>query len=169
LPSHVKWLVRVEMSSLPAWVPHVLVPVGITVVINSIIFSTGMYRRGNSPLDKASKPWLPPGPIIGLVWIVLLGLLGYLHYLVYSLQKRFSVGCYALWGLFVYSVAYPWLSGLRVEAGLVLNLGALVLAGATAFVIAVYERVHLVWWLVPYLLWALYVNFVFCVACASKS
>lgn len=153
---------------LPAWLPHVLVPVGITLVLNGIIFGTGMYRRGNSALERAAQPWLPPGAVIGLVWIVLLGLLGYLHYLVYSLQGGFSGGAYALWALFLYSVAYPWLSGLRAEAGLVLNLGALVLAGLAAFVVAVEDGAGLAVWLVPYLLWALYVNVVFNLACASR-
>ena len=59
---------------------YILIPIILSFIINIFIF-----RRKNKTLIKSRNlKYLPPGPIIGIVWIFLLGLLGY----IYSLRDK---------------------------------------------------------------------------------
>ena len=80
------------------WYIHILVPIILAIVLNFYIYTQGW----NNDNEKNSK--LPPGYIIGSIWIIILGLLGYIHFLLYpSLYSWFIVLT------ILYCLSYPFL------------------------------------------------------------
>lgn len=133
---------------------HVVTPVLAAMLMNAFIYSSGFkYKNMN-------VKGLPPGYVIGIVWMILFGMLGYAHYILYRQRNRLSRGCMALEALFVFSLMYPILTGLQVNAGKVLNLLSLVFGFVTGgFVMT--ESLKAAYYVVPYLVWTFYVNLVF--------
>jgi tryptophan-rich sensory protein len=147
----------------PVWA-HVFIPVLLAGLSNGIIYRLGITQ--NKYQDKRN-PYLPPGYVIGTIWMVLFGLLGYAHYLIYSVNQRSTRASLAIVGLFLFCLAYPVFTGLRVKSGLLLNLATLILAFVVAMLVLV-ESASVVKWFIPLLAWATFVNVVFVVECSNK-
>jgi hypothetical protein len=112
--------------------------------LNAVVFSLGWNSSSNG-IKK--NPYLPPGYIIGSVWVVILGVLGALYYHTRSV---------AVVGLIVFCLLYPFLTaGLRMNTlSAVLNLVTLVFAFVVTIII---PRVYIMY-MVPILVWTGYVN-----------
>ena len=80
------------------WYIHILVPIILAIVLNFYIYTQGW----NNDNEKNSK--LPPGYIIGSIWIIILGLLGYIHFLLYP-----SVYSWFIVLTILYCLSYPFL------------------------------------------------------------
>jgi tryptophan-rich sensory protein len=135
---------------------HVATPILAAVVTNGIVFSQKL------PISKTKNPNIPPGGVVGLVWMVLFGLLGYVHFKLYmKAGSTLSDGCIIILLFLLYSLAYPFLTSSSGNPNVffVLNLGALLFA--VAVTAKVYqEDPRLVPYLIPLLLWTGYVNLV---------
>jgi len=88
---------------------HIGIPVIMTVIINGIIYSTNV-RMYTSPSTEKSIVQLPPGYVIGSIWIVLLGLLGYVHYLLYKINNKISFECFFLEVFILFCLSYPFIT-----------------------------------------------------------
>ena len=142
--------------------PHIFIPVLLAGLSNGLIYGFGINQNRDKP-----NPYLPPGYVIGSIWIVLFGFLGYAHYLLYRVGQRSTPASLAIVGLFLFCMAYPLLTGLRVKSGLLLNLATLVLGFIVAMMVLA-ESAAVVVWLVPLLIWATFVNVVFVIECSEK-
>lgn len=139
------------MSSVSVYV-YIAMPVIAALCINGIIFSLG-WNVGSATRAK-KNPYLPPGYVVGIVWVVILGILGGLLYLVQKQKKQ--VASYAIVALIVFCLLYPFLTaGLQSNTwSAVLNLVTLIIAFSVSIIIPRSEIVYMV----PILLWATYVN-----------
>ena len=135
------------------WVPivHVIVPVVAAILINGLIYALGWNREQND--KSASGKYLPPGYVIGIVWIIILGLLGYTHYLTYP-----SYASYIIVMAVLYCLAYPFLtSGLRAENADIYNLLSLMIAIVVIVSVGMKE-INAIGYTIPFLIWTTYVN-----------
>jgi tryptophan-rich sensory protein len=137
---------------------HILAPVVAALLMNGLIFSLGWkiakYQNPN--------PYIPPGGIVGLVWLVIFALLGYVHYCLYSGNRnRPTAASIAIVLFILYSLAYPILTTFssNKNAFSLLNQGALLLATATT-VLVYQENVALIPYMIPLMAWTGYVNVV---------
>ena len=129
------------------WYIHILVPIILAIVLNFYIYTQGW----NNDNEKNSK--LPPGYIIGSIWIIILGLLGYIHFLLYP-----SVYSWFIVLTILYCLSYPFLtSGLQDTDNSIYNLIALLLA--IIVTIIMYYKSNIIY-SIPFLLWTFYVNIV---------
>ena len=55
---------------------HILVPVLAAIIMNGIIYTFGINKYSEK---NKINPYIPPGYVIGTIWVIILGLLGYLH------------------------------------------------------------------------------------------
>jgi len=126
---------------------HIFVPIVLAIVLNFYIYMQGW----NNDNEKNSK--LPPGYIIGSIWIIILGLLGYIHFLLYPSGYSWFIVLTIL-----YCLSYPFLtSGLQNTDNNIYNLIALILA--IIVTIIMYYRSNIIY-AIPFLLWTFYVNIV---------
>lgn len=131
------------------WYIHILVPIMLAIVLNFYIYTQGW----NNDNEKNSK--LPPGYIIGSIWIIILGLLGYIHFLLYP-----SIQSWIIVITILYCLAYPFLtSGLQNTNNAIYNLISLFLA-IIVFISVYYKNKKNIIYVIPFLLWTLYVNIV---------
>jgi tryptophan-rich sensory protein len=150
---------------------NVLIPVILAVAINGIV-ALG-FQNQDSRDQAAEEKYLPPGPVIGVVWVVLLALLG----LARARARWAPLASWAIIATIAYCLAYPLLvliptGDSRRRLSKFLNLGALVVAFSATAVVA-YEsadrglgrKTPLL--LVPLLAWTTYVNLVDVVACQT--
>jgi len=137
---------------------HILTPIVAALLMNGIIFS----QKWNIAKYKNSNPWIPPGGIVGLVWIVIFALLGYVHYRLYSGNRNASTIASITIVLFIlYSLAYPILTSFSSDKNtfFILNVGALLFAAVTTA--QVYqENASLLPYMLPLMAWTTYVNIV---------
>ena len=129
------------------WYIHILVPIILAIVLNFYIYTQGW----NNDNEKNSK--LPPGYIIGSIWIIILGLLGYIHFLLYPSGYSWFIVLTIL-----YCLSYPFLTkGLQNTDNNYFNLIALLLA--IIVTIIMYYKSNIIY-AIPFLLWTFYVNIV---------
>ena len=145
------------------------------VVINFVSYYFGAWKSGSITSSEAGlaaqgfqsmKPWklyqnklIPPGFVIGLVWVFIFGMLGYCFYkLTDKNDGTVSFGGIAILIYGVFALAYPFLTyGTREKNANVINyiavVGALVLG-----IIVIEEDVGSFYFLLPLLLWVSYVG-----------
>lgn len=128
---------------------HILIPIILAIIINFYIYTQGWNNN-----NKNTKG-LPPGYVIGAIWIVILGLLGYIHFLLYpSIESWFIVFT------IIYCLSYPFLtSGLKETNNTIYNIIALILA-IIVFIGVFYKNKLMSLLVIPFLLWTLYVNII---------
>jgi hypothetical protein len=97
---------------------------------------------------------IPPGYIVGSIWIILFGLLGYIHHRLGNDSSYASVSIYVFIG---YSLSYPFLT--RLENTDIYNKMAWVLAFLCSLLLY-YENRELIPYILPLLAWVTYVNIV---------
>ena len=123
---------------------HILLPILSAIIINIIIFTQFDNNRKNNKN-------LPPGYIIGIVWIFILGLLGYLHYLFYN-----SIISKIIFITIVYCLLYPFLTSNLTNIDNIYNIIAFLLATVILFI--TYHKNKFA--AIPFFVWTLYVNLV---------
>ena len=137
---------------------HVAAPVAAAALMNGFLFSQRL-----SIAKKANpNPYIPPGPIVGGIWFILLGILGYIHFCLY--QKggyKFTTGCITIICFVLYCLAYPVITSLSPNPNIffILNLAALWFALITSLRI-IEEDASLMIYTIPLLVWTSYVNIV---------
>lgn len=141
---------------------YILLPIIIAFLIN-----TNMYRNESMPIDIK---YLPPGYIIGIVWIILLGLMGYVLYLLTSKYKikslknslyiNFNYRIFLILFLIILCIMYPYLTSLYDERFMKnYNYLSLIIA---LYVFYELSRVsyEISKYLIPLILWLGYVSLV---------
>lgn len=129
------------------WYIHILVPIILAIILNFYIYT----QKWNNDNEKNSK--LPPGYIIGSIWIIILGLLGYIHFLLYP-----SVYSWFIILTILYCLSYPFLTKkIHHIDNNNFNLIALILA--IIVTIIMYYKSNIIY-AIPFLLWTFYVNIV---------
>lgn len=142
---------------------HILVPVLAAIIMNGIIYTFGINKYSEK---NKINPYIPPGYVIGTIWVIILGLLGYLHYLIYKKYEAITFTSLLILFVILFCISYPLITGLRVKSGLLLNLITLILAFILAlFVIT--ESKYMFIYLIPLLVWASYVNIAFTIQCSE--
>jgi tryptophan-rich sensory protein len=155
------------MESTSSLVLHIVLPVVAAIAVNLSLY---LVKEWRDPQKKANR-LLPPGPVIGVIWIVLLGLLGYARYRLMAYESGrplFAMAAsWALIVLIVFCLAYSFITrGMRKNVKVV-NTVSLILAAATgAIVIAADPTTYL--FVLPTVLWAGYVNLVDTIDCDGK-
>lgn len=145
---------------------HILVPVVAAIIMNGIIYTLGINKYSEKTEKNKINLYIPPGYIIGTIWVIILGLLGYLHYLIYKKYEAITFTSLLIIFVILFCISYPLITGLKVKSGLLLNLITLILAFILAlFVIT--ESKYMFIYLIPLLVWASYVNIAFTIQCAE--
>jgi len=141
---------------------YILLPIIIAFLIN-----TNMYRNESMPIDIK---YLPPGYIIGIVWIILLGMMGYILYLLMNRFKvkslknalyiNFNYQIFLILFLIIFCIMYPYLTSLFDER-FMKNYNYLTLI-VVVYVFYELNRIsfEVSKYLIPLILWILYVNIV---------
>ena len=135
---------------------HIAVPVAGAAAMNAIIFSQKLR------ISKTRNPYIPPGGIVGAIWLILFTLLGYVHYRLYMQNgQKLSTGCIILILFWLDSLAYPLLTSFSDNPNVyfALNLGAFFFALVILMQVQ-QENSDLVPWTFPLLLWTGYVNLI---------
>ena len=138
--------------------------IGLAFTMNAVVYGLGWNRESRnrvySKQEKEAMRLLPPGYVIGGVWMVLFGLFGYIHYLLYVVQHKISTACVVVELLVLFCLLYPVLTSLQDSSLMrVLNLLSLVF-GFMVGLVVITVSVDAFWYLVPYLLWTFYVCYV---------
>jgi len=139
---------------LSAWI-QILIFVIAALVVNIFIYAFGYYKNHN-PFYYRS-PMLPPGFIIGIIWLVLFGFFGYAHYLVYKKTETFTVANIAIIVVAAFCLFYILIVYYRPEYTKFLNCLSLILA-FTLGILVFNESEDAFWWLIPFIAWSAYVN-----------
>jgi len=143
---------------------HILVPVILAILSNSLIYTLKL----NYSIQKIRSTILPPGPIIGLIWIIIFGLLGYAHYILYKLKNGFSIYSNTIVLLLIFCLAYPFLtSDFKQKKASILNLITLIFSFIVALLV-ITQSINAFYYIIPLLIWASYVNISDVLICNNK-
>lgn len=142
---------------------HVITPIAFAIVINSIIFTSGWTERVDGGKEKETEDptienYLPPGWVIGMVWIFILGLLGYGAWLVRDVMHVYIMFVFVI----VYCLLYPfYTAGLQQSIGRYMNAIAFFLSLILLFwVLGFARRWNVLLCVAPLVAWVGYVNIV---------
>ena len=124
----------------------------LAIMINSIIYANGsLYSKKNK------SKYIPPGYIVGSIWILLFGILGYI---LYRLHHYTSVASISIYVFILFSVLYPFITKLSPGSlSDICNKIAFVLASMVCYLVYS-ENPGLTIYLLPLLCWITYVNLV---------
>ena len=139
---------------------HLLIPVIIAVILNYII----NVKKWNN--NKKTNTLLPPGPIVGIIWITVLLSLGNAHYLLYK-KNNITLGSLYLIGVMFYCISYPFITKLDRNKGLTMNVIAFILS-AILMVVVYRESTEAFVYTLPLFVWISFVNYSDALTC-SKS
>ena len=144
---------------------HIAFPIICAIIMNVIIYSFKWNVRTSE--GKINNPLIPPGYIVGSVWIIIFGLLGYVHYLLYKQNNGVSFVSISVVCFFIFCLLYPVLtSGLSKQNANMLNLLTLILSFSLAIVL-VKTLPSTFKYIIPLLLWASYVNITDAIQCSK--
>lgn len=152
---------------MEAWLV-ILIGLSIAIIANVFYYAIGIYSfRKGKPGMYARNKFLPPGFLIGFVWIAIFASLGYSFYLCYTGDPyvgktepdKWNSANIAILVVGSYCLLYPLLTIIMHERYVVLlNLIALLMAAALA-IIVVDKCVAGFWYVLPLLVWCSYVVF----------
>lgn len=130
---------------------NIIIPVALCLLINGVIFSTGMNTDNNS----TTAPWFaPPGWAVGSIWVVLYILYGAARWTVLQAGgPHASTAAKWITFLIFWGLSYPFLTlGFDMYIGAALNVVSLLF---TLFALFVVKRASLrgFWMLIPSALW----------------
>jgi len=140
----------------------ILIPVITAIMMNGIIYTFGIIKKNKS----IRNPLIPPGYVIGTIWIIIFGLLGYVHYLLYKLKNGISFTSIFLIFVFLFCISYPLITGFKEKSGLLLNLITLILAFILGMLVII-ESKYIFLYIIPLILWAAYVNIAYVIQCSE--
>jgi tryptophan-rich sensory protein len=139
----------------------------VCLAVNILFYWIGWYGHGKRGIYQYNK-WLPPGFLIGIVWIAIFGALGYSFYLAYTgpptLDEsgnpvKWNASCIAIVVVASYCLFYPFITMvLNDRYAQLLNLIALFMAFSLG-IIVIQENVAAFWYVLPLIVWTSYVNF----------
>jgi tryptophan-rich sensory protein len=135
---------------------HISVPILLSIILNGLIFIFKI-RMYESESVKKSVIKLPPGYVIGTIWVILLGTLGYAHYLLYKLKDKLNFECYFLEIFILFCLSYPFVTQFKEWASRLMNFISLIFGFSLALVV-MHTSLSIFWYIVPLLLWLSYVN-----------
>jgi tryptophan-rich sensory protein len=141
----------------------VLIPIVLALIMNGIIYTFGLNKYDSKNIVN---PLIPPGYIIGTIWIIILGLLGYVHYLLYKINNKISLASVFTIFIILFCISYPLLTGLKQKSGLLLNLITLILAFILGLLVII-ESKYIFIFVVPLIVWASYVNVAYVIQCSQ--
>lgn len=144
---------RQQQHPFNAPLPHILVPVVAAVAVNAVVFALGW----SSNKGQVRNALLPPGWVVGSIWVVLLGLLGYVHWH----ARNSAMASMAIIVFIVWCIAYPFLTnGLQLGTAMrVANTFTLVAAFTLTLLVHAHNPTNTTLALMaPLLVWATYVN-----------
>lgn len=150
---------------MEAWLV-ILIFVAVCLAVNIIMYILGYYGHGKRGIYAKNK-YLPPGFMIGIVWIGIFASLGYSFWLSYTGDpfegktepKKWTAATIAIIVVASYCLLYPFLTYALHERYIVLlNLIALLMAAALS-IIVVNECVAAFWYTLPLLVWCSYIVF----------
>ncbi len=130
-------------------VVYIALPVIMAVALN-VLIALGT-KQSRAPSSKSA--WLPPGPVIGGVWLVILGLLGNAMWL----SRDSPVAVWSLAVTVAWCLSYPLVTGLR--ANNMADITSLIVSFSAATIVAS-QRPSAMPFVVPLLVWVAYVNVV---------
>jgi len=152
---------------MEAWVV-ILIGVSIAIIANIFYYAIGVYSiKKGKPGMYARNKFLPPGFMIGLVWIGVFASLSYSFYLAYTGDPyvgktepdKWNAANISILVVAGYCLLYPFLTMIIPERYVVvLNLLALLMAAVLA-IIVVEQCVAAFWYVLPLLVWCSYVVF----------
>lgn len=163
---------------------HIIIPISIAIVANIIIYIFDINKKDsernseknsekentNSTEDLSKnefyKKYIPPGYIIGIIWIIIFGLLGYAHYLLFVKHNgRITFSSLSIIFIIIFCLLYPFITGLKVKSGLLLNLISLILA-FTLGIIIILESKFIFLFILPLILWTSFINIIDTLQCS---
>ena len=124
----------------------------LAILINVII-----YRNNWLNTKIQTSKYLPPGYIVGSIWVLLFGILGYI---IYRLQNYTSVASISIYGFILFSVLYPFIT--KLSPGSLSDMFNKFALGVSYMVcyLVYSENPGLVIYLLPLFCWITYVNLV---------
>ena len=153
---------------------NIFTPILLAIIINIIIFTYGWNRINKTTEEKTEgktegkmykrNKLLPPGGIVGIIWMILFGLIGYVNYSLLTMKNKTQI-TYLTSGylilFIIFCLSYPFLTnGLQEKNAYVLNGITLVLS-IILFILVYIQSKTTSYYLIPLLLWASYVNLIF--------
>ena len=137
----------------------------VCIVMNIFIYVVGWNGIKMYTAYKHNK-LIPPGFVIGIIWVVIFSLLGYAFYLLYSgppsdnNPRGWTAGCILLMFTAGYCLLYPIITMIFENKYVSLfNFIGLLFAIALA-VVALTEYEAAFWYVLPLLVWTSYIVFV---------
>ena len=135
---------------------YILLPIILSFLINLFTFR----KEKTNDLQSRDIQYLPPGPIIGIIWTILLGLLGYTYSLLENNNKNMNIQKISIILLTLFCLLYPILtvnSTIRFSK----NYNYLTLIFVlTVFYVIFKKSKKIAYYLIPLLCWILYVNII---------
>jgi tryptophan-rich sensory protein len=133
---------------------NIFIPIIIAIIMNASIYLLGWNKDDDM---KYKKSILPPGYVIGIIWIIIFGLLGYSHYLLYNINNRISLGSISIIFVILFCLSYPIITKLKFKNGLLLNLITLILSFILGLIVII-ESKYVFLYIIPLIVWSCYVN-----------
>lgn len=126
---------------------HIILPILLAIGVNIIMNRQKLYIKDYEP-----NQYLPPGYIIGIVWVIIFGFLGYAHFLrYYSFTSVYIVL------INIYCLSYPFLTYKKSEQeAWIYNLIAVALA-FSLFILVYSDNIYHSLYILPFLFWSTYV------------
>ena len=139
------------------------------LVFNIIYYMVGIYGHGKKHTMYKHNKFLPPGFLIGIIWIVVFGSLGYSWYLSFisdpeklydkSYPKGWSQAPILTIVVAAYCLLYPLIAHYVHQKYIpLLNFIGLIMAYALGIVV-IQEYVAAFWYVLPLIVWTTYVCF----------
>jgi len=147
---------------------HILIPVLLALSMNSVIYIFGINKQNKEIKDNQYAKLLPPGYVIGIIWTIIFGLLGYAHYLMYKLKDKINIGSVSIVLVIIFCLLYPVITSLKFKYGLLLNLITLIISFVLGIII-ILESKYIFLYIIPFIVWASYVNVVDTLICSDKN
>ena len=144
---------------------NILTPVAAAIAMNALIFAKGWDSASSaSPITRSKL--LPPGPVIGAVWIAIFASLGYAHYLLY---RQHPMAAWYLVAIIAWCLLYPLLtSGLQETRAKLFNTISLILAAMLCIIVAQSDnKSPALYFVLPLLAWTSYVNISDALVCSK--
>lgn len=124
---------------------YIFIPIILAAILNVIIFT----KRWNT----IQRKYLPPGWVIGIIWSIILGILGYLLFI----SKQNKVTYFAIAGLILFILAYPFITNKFVENTKLLDTITLILSVLVATLL--FFQKGMILYMVPLLTWVIFVKY----------
>jgi tryptophan-rich sensory protein len=139
------------------------------VIFNILYYVLGIYGHGKKHTIYKHNKFLPPGFLIGIIWIVVFGSLGYSWYLSFvgdpellhneEFPRGWSQAPILTIVVAAYCLLYPFIANYVHEKYIpLLNFIGLIMAYALGIVV-IQEYVAAFWYVLPLIVWTTYVCF----------